>query len=149
MSERPRGYARRVDITASPELVWRALTTSELLAQWCAPGAVIQPRAGGLFRASFDRTSELEAHIDVFDAPRRLRLIHLPSSGLPPADSAIVDDFILDPKAKETIVRLLGSGVPGASEWDGTHQRLRTSWERALARLKVFVERQASRETPT
>jgi len=43
--------------------------------KWCSPNAQIRAQKGGLFRASVDRVTELEAHIDVFDPGRRLRLI--------------------------------------------------------------------------
>ena len=65
MSDRVRGYAHRIDIAAEVEAVWQALTDSAWLARWCSPGAQIRPRAGGLFRASVDRVTEFEAHIDV------------------------------------------------------------------------------------
>ena len=73
---------------------------------------------GGLFRASVDRVTELETHIDVFVPCRRLRLIYLPSKSLPPTDDPIVDDFILDAKEPGTILRLLGSGIPATEEWN-------------------------------
>ena len=106
MSEKPRGYAHRVDIAADAEKVWLALTKVEYLTRWCSPRADIKARKGGLFRASVDRVIELEAHIDVYEPARRLRLIYLPSPELPPADTAIIDDFILDATPPETIVRL-------------------------------------------
>ena len=137
-----------MDIAATAERIWQAMTVSSELDRWCAPGATIQPRAGGLFRASIDRTTELEAHIDVFDAPRRLRLIYLPSIALPAAESAIVDDFILDQGKDVTVVRQLGSGMPATKDWELSYVRLRTSWERALPRLKVFVEKISPREGP-
>jgi uncharacterized protein YndB with AHSA1/START domain len=146
MTERTRGYAHRIDIAAPPALVWAALTSSEALERWCSPAAQINPRPGGLFRASVDRVTEWEAHIDIFTPERRLRLIYLPSAALPPADSAIVDDFMLDAGPEGTIVRLLGSGVPAATEWDGPYVRLRVGWERAVARLKVLVEQLAARQ---
>jgi len=142
------GYAHRVDINAGADRVWRALTVSSELGRWCWPGASIQPRAGGLFRAMVDRVGELEAHIDVFEAPRRLRLIYLQTAALPPTDSALVDDFILDADQDVTIVRLLGSGVPSTKVWEQPFMRIKTSWERALPRLKVFVEQQTVREGP-
>lgn len=145
MSDRERGYAHRVDVLADPEVVWRALTDSAQLSRWCSPEAEIRPRRGGLFRASVDRLTELEAHIDVFDPPRRLRLFYLPAPRLPPAGSVLVDDFILEPipGGGGTIVRLLGSGVPATLEWDTQYRRLRASWHQALTRLKVFAEQQA------
>jgi uncharacterized protein YndB with AHSA1/START domain len=143
MSDKERGYAHRVDIRAEPNEIWQALTSSEQLAQWCSPKAQIRARPGGLFRASVDRLNELEAHIDVFEPPRRLRLIYLPARHLPPADTVMVDDFILDAMPGGTIVRLLGSGVPSTKQWDTQYRRLRASWQQAMTRLKVFVEVQA------
>lgn len=142
MSERERGYAHRIDILADASQVWRALTDAEQLARWCSPAAQIRARQGGLFRASVDRVTEFEAHIDVFEPERRLRLMYLPSSELPRADTVMVDDFILDRVPGGTIVRLLGSGVPATPEWDTQYWRLRTSWQQAMTRLKVFVEQQ-------
>jgi uncharacterized protein YndB with AHSA1/START domain len=132
-----------VDVNAPAPLVWTALTTSSSLSQWCAPGAEIDARPGGLFRASVDRVTEFEGHIDVYMPQRRMRLLYLPSPALPP-ESAIVDDFVLDATEKCTIVRLLGSGIPAGAEWDEMYLRLRTAWERAMSRLKVHVEREAA-----
>jgi uncharacterized protein YndB with AHSA1/START domain len=142
VSDKLRGYAHRVDIAADADKVWLALTNVDHLRRWCSPAADIKARPGGLFRASVDRVIELEAHIDVFEPGRRLRLIYLPSAELPPADSAIVDDFILDATPPETIVRLLGSGIPSTLDWDAQYRRLRMGWQAAMTRLKVFVERQ-------
>jgi len=143
MGEIERGYAHRVDILADASAVWRALTDGQQLVLWCSPTAVIQPRQGGLFRASVDRVTEFEAHIDVFEPGRRLRLMYLPHAGLPPAGTVLVDDFILDPVPGGTILRLLCSGVPATAEWDTQYWRLRASWQQAMTRLKVLLEKQA------
>ena len=148
MSAKERGYAHRVDILADVSLVWHALTDSQQLTRWCSPDAQIRPRANGSFRASVDRVTEFEARIDVFDPGRRLRLIYLPVAELPRADSVMIDDFILDPVAGGTIVRLLGSGVPASAEWDTQYWRLRTSWQAAMSRLKVYVEKQMKTGAP-
>jgi len=148
MSAKERGYAHRVDVLAGAQQVWQALTDGGQLARWCAPDAAISPRQGGLFRASVDRVTEFEAHIDVFEPPRRLRLMYLPSPALPPAATVHVDDFILESAGGGTIVRLLGSGVPATPEWDTQYLRLRASWQQALSRLKVLVEKQARTGAP-
>ena len=148
MADRERGYAHRVDVLADAQAVWQALTDPTQLTRWCSPQAVIRPCQGGLFRASVDRVTEFEAQIDVFEPERRLRLLYLPSSELPRTDTVMVDDFILDRAPGGTIVRLLGSGVPGSPEWDTQYWRLRTSWLQALTRLKVFVEKQAKTGAP-
>ncbi|HUN70997.1 MAG TPA: SRPBCC domain-containing protein [Steroidobacteraceae bacterium] len=148
MKDKTRGYAHRIDLTVDVDRVWRALTDPALLAAWCSPKAEIRARAGGLFRACVDRVTELEAHIDVYEPGRRLRLIYLPSAKLPPTETALIDDFILEPvRAGGTILRLLGSGVPGAPEWDAQYLRLRTGWQAAMTRLKALIEGAARRES--
>jgi uncharacterized protein YndB with AHSA1/START domain len=144
MDERVRGYAHRIDVTADVNKVWRAITEQKSLSRWCSPRAQIQPRPGGLFRASVDRVTELEAHIDIYEPARRLRLIYLPSPFLPPAESAITDDLLLEPIGIGTIVRLLGAGVPCGPEWDVQYGRLRLGWLHAMTRLKVYLEKQTT-----
>ena len=141
MGEKSRGYAHRVDIEADAAQVWQAITEPQSLKRWCSPDAELQPRQGGLFRARVDRVTELEAHIDVFDSGRRLRLIYLPNPALPRSDSVLTDDLIIEAVPGGTVVRLLGAGVPGEPEWDTQYWRLRTAWQQALNRLKVFVEK--------
>lgn len=143
MSDKERGYAHRVDILADAQEVWRALTDKQHLTRWCSPAADIRARPGGSFRASVDRVTEFEARIDVFEPGRRLRLMYLPVADLPKADSVMIDDFILDTVPGGTIVRLLGSGVPASPAWDTQYWRLRTSWQQAMTRLKIYVEKQA------
>jgi uncharacterized protein YndB with AHSA1/START domain len=139
MAQRLRGYAHRTDIAANAQSVWRALTDSQSLALWCSPDAWIRPKTGGLFRATVDRVTQLEAHIDVFEPARRLRLIYLPCAALP-EDEAVTGDFMLASEPRGTIVRLIGSGFVASEVGDVQYRRMRTGWERALARLKVFVE---------
>jgi len=146
MGDTNRGYAHRIDIGADTLRVWGALTDARHLARWCAPGAAVKPRAGGSFRARVDRVNELDAHIDVFEPGRRLRLVHVPARRAPPVEAVIVDDLLLEGRGGATIVRLLGSGFPGAESWDGDYLRLRIDWERALARLKVFLEKNLDEE---
>jgi uncharacterized protein YndB with AHSA1/START domain len=140
MAQRLRGYAHRTDIAASVQAVWRALTEPESLARWCSPDAWIRPKPGGLFRATVDRVTQLEAHIDVCEPARRLRLIYLPCTALPADETTVTDDFMLASDPKGTIVRLIGSGFVASDEGDVQYRRMRAGWERALARLKVFVE---------
>jgi len=140
MVSRQRGYAHRTDITASVQAVWNALTEPSSLARWCSPDAWIRPKTGGLFRASVDRVTQLEAHVDVCEPARRLRLIYLPCEALPGEETAVTDDFMIAAVPRGTLVRLLGSGFSASAEGELQFRRMRLGWERALARLKVFVE---------
>jgi uncharacterized protein YndB with AHSA1/START domain len=141
MADRTRGYAHRIDINADAARVWSALTDPALLVRWCAKGTTIKAREGGSFIAPFEGGYQLDAHIDVFLPGRRLRLVHMPARGLPKTDSVIVDDFLIE-GTEHAIVRLLGSGFPTGGEWDEVYRDLRRNWERALARMKVLLEKQ-------
>jgi uncharacterized protein YndB with AHSA1/START domain len=137
-----RGYAHLVEVKAPPGRVWRALTDPALIRIWSGGEAEIVPRKGGIYRLGKRGAGSREAHIDVFDPNRRLRLIYLGGDDFPPSSSAVVDDFLLDPRRTDgmTSVRLLGSGIPEAAAWDHTYAKIRMGWERWLARLKVTLE---------
>jgi hypothetical protein len=144
-----RGYVHRVDIRAPLEDVWQALIDPAILARWYMPNARVDARVNGSYWTRWDANLVREAHIDVYQPPRRLRLIYMPLPNLPDDGAVLVDDFLLDrdvavgphPGASMTIVRLMGSGIPDEHPWDAMYVRLRGDWERALLRLKVSFER--------
>ena len=137
-----RGYAHLVEIDVPVARVWRALSDPALVRIWSGQEAEIDAREGGLYRIGKRNAGGREAHIDVFDVNRRLRLIYMNDPDLPAAESAVVDDFLLDTRRGEgkTSLRLLGSGVPEASAWDPLYVKLRMGWERSMARIKVTLE---------
>ena len=137
-----RGYAHLVEIDVPVVRVWRALTDAALIRIWLQKDAEIDPRKHGVVRFGRPGAGGREAHIDIFDPNRRLRLIYMPGPDSPPSDSAIVDDFLLDVRKGEgtTSLRLLGSGIPESRDWDQAYVRIRTGWERYMARIKVALE---------
>ena len=144
MAERTRGYAHRVDVAAPVELVWRGLVDPALLVAWCGPGARVSAREGGSYNVRVNGELEREAHIDVFDPGRRLRLIYLPPRGMPQTEAVMVDDFILGLEQDSVALRLMGSGFPQDEGWDQYYARVRSAWGLALAKLKVCSEQLAS-----
>jgi len=135
-----RSFAYRVDIDVPVERVWRAFTDSRLLVRWAANEASIAPREKGRLRLVFG-ADELDALIDVLITPQRLRLILLPTPGMPSSDAVIVEDFLFERGKNTTVLRLLSSGVPSAPVWVTYYLNKRRYWELALSRLKVFLEK--------
>jgi uncharacterized protein YndB with AHSA1/START domain len=147
MAHETRGYAHRVDIRADIADVWQALMDPARMTRWYGPQARVDAREGGSYWVRIDPELVREAHIDVYQPPRRLRLIYMPQPGLPSDDAVMVDDFLLHsefaPPGKSgslTILRLLGSGIPEGTAWDPWFLRFRNGWERGLLRLKVLLE---------
>lgn len=153
MPLKTRGFAQRIDIAAPQARVWSALCGPSLLPLWLGGDARIRPQQGGIWLATVAPGLVREAMIDVFDAPRRLRLIYQPPADLEPFDGAVVDDFLLDTENGRTVIRLLCSGVPELPEWNTHFIKLRAGAERSLSRLKVLAEQrermaEAVRSTP-
>lgn len=141
MRNKTRAYSARVDIEAPAARVWRALTDNAALARWLSPRARCTARRGGSFTASLDRQHDFTAHIDVFEEARRLRLVHMPPIEVPPFDGAIVDDIVIATQGDKTILRVLGSGFPRDEPYGRFYMVRQIGWRRALARLKVFLEK--------
>ena len=137
-----RGYAHLVEINVPVARVWRALVDPALVSIWSGQEVEIDARKDGLYRIGKRGAGGREAHIDVFDVNRRLRLIYLPGRDSPPSDTAVVDDFLLDARkgVNTSSLRLLGSGISDDQAWDHTYVRTRMAWERFLARIKVTLE---------
>jgi uncharacterized protein YndB with AHSA1/START domain len=149
MSGAYRSFAHRVDIDAPVQRVWRAFTDSRLLEKWTIRGASITPREKGRMHVVFSAAMELDGHIDVLVTPQRIRLILLPTPGMPGTDAVIIEDFLFERTVPSgTAVRLLSSGVPSAQAWVTYYLQKRRHWELALARLKVFLEKSLD-EPPT
>jgi uncharacterized protein YndB with AHSA1/START domain len=149
MSGAYRSFAHRVDIDAPVQRVWRAFTDSRLLEKWTMRGASITPREKGRMHVVFGAAMELDGHIDVLVTPQRIRLILLPTPGMPGTDAVIIEDFLFERTVPSgTAVRLLSSGVPSAQAWVTYYLQKRRHWELALARLKVFLEKSLD-EPPT
>lgn len=140
MPLKTRGFAQRIDIEARVPKVWNVLCGPTTLPLWLSEDARMRPQQGGSWSATIGPGLERHAMIDVFDPPRRLRLIYLPPDKLPTFDGAVADDILLEAEGETTIVRLLCSGVPDLPQWSTHFSRVRAASERALARLKTLVE---------
>jgi uncharacterized protein YndB with AHSA1/START domain len=137
-----RSFAYRADLDVPIERVWRAFTDSRVLERWSAPGATVTPREKGRMHVVFGSGVELDGHIDVLVTPQRLRLILLPTPGMPGTEAVIIEDFLFErARPAGTVIRLLSSGVPAGQGWVTYYLVKRRHWEMALARLKVFLEK--------
>jgi len=141
MSGAYRSFAYRIDIAVPVERVWRAFTDTRVLSRWAAAGATIVPREKGRMHVVFGEGVELDAHIDVLMTPQRMRLILLPTPGMPSDDAVIVEDFLFERGKAATTLRMLSSGVPSSQGWVTYYLNKRRYWELALTRLKVFLEK--------
>jgi uncharacterized protein YndB with AHSA1/START domain len=141
-----RSYLQTLRCKAEPERIWQALILPEALRLWHADAAVIDPRRGGCYSYRSRLFGQRDARIDVFEPGRRLRLVFLPNPRWPAAGrNAIIEDFLLDVRPTGTReaqgqLRLIGTGVPPAAEWNATLKRLQAGWAVAFSYLQRQLE---------
>jgi uncharacterized protein YndB with AHSA1/START domain len=132
-----RGYHQGFETAASSATLWRALVEPEALALWYATDAVVEPRVGGRYFAVSRLFGRREAHIERFEPGVRLQLAFDPSPGWPPlTESVLMEDFIIDARKEQRVLRVMGSGIPADTEWATALKRLRAGWAIAFAMLQ-------------
>jgi uncharacterized protein YndB with AHSA1/START domain len=141
MQRQARGYLQGFESTASAAALWRALTDPAMLSLWYATEAEVEPRVGGRYFAITRLFGKRDAHIERFEPGARLQLLFAPNPAWPPlSDSALIEDFIIDERKGQRMLRVIGSGIPAAEEWSNTLVRLRTGWALAFAQLQLRLK---------
>ena len=132
------GYNQAFETMADAATLWRALVEPASLALWCASEAVVEPRPGGRYRLVSPLFGRREAHIERFEPGVRLRLLFDANPDWPPlTEGALVEDFIIDERNGQRVLRVMGAGLPAAPEWAPILRRLRAGWAVAFARLQT------------
>ena len=129
-----------IDIDATLEEVWNALTTGEGIARWFAPYAAVTPGEGGSVSIGWDPKEMWDAPITVWEPLRRMQTV----SEMPSKDGSVVRlavDYYLEVKDGRVRVRLVHSGFDDSESWDGYIDGLDAGWTYFLFNLKHAVER--------
>ncbi len=135
---------------APPAELWETLVVPDVLSQWYASEARIEPWEGGRYWVRSRLLGVREARIELFEAQRRLRLEYAPSPGWPsPGEHVIVEDFMIHEErrggSRATVLRLLGTGVPQSVEWNPALRRLRAAWAVSFSYLQRYLEERGHR----
>jgi uncharacterized protein YndB with AHSA1/START domain len=126
---------------ASAVTLWRALMDPATLRIWLAAEATVEPRLGGRYATVSRLFGRRDAQIERFDAGARLQLLYEPNADWPALpDSALVEDFIIDERKGQRMLRVMGSGIPPDEGHVKTLVRLRTGWALAFAQLQLRLK---------
>jgi uncharacterized protein YndB with AHSA1/START domain len=129
-----------VDIDATLEEVWEALTTGEGIARWFGPYAAVTPGEGGSVSIGWDPKEMWDTPITVWEPLRRMQT----ASEMPSKDGRMVRlavDYYLDVHGGRVRVRLVHSGFDDSGTWDDYIDGLDAGWTYFLFNLKHALER--------
>ena len=141
MRRQTRGYMQGFETPASAVTLWRALTEPAALRTWLATEAIVEPRAGGRYATVSRLFGRREAQIERFEPAARLQLLYEPNADWPALpDSALIEDFIVDERRGQRMLRVMGSGIPSDEAYAKTLVRLRTGWALAFAQLQLRIK---------
>ena len=134
------GIDLSIDIDATLDEVWHALTTGEGIARWFAPYAEVTPGEGGSVSVGWDPKEMWSQPITVWEPKRRMQS----ASEMPSKDGGMVRlavDYYLEAHGDRVRVRLVHSGFDDSGSWDDYIDGLEAGWSFFLYNLKHSLER--------
>jgi uncharacterized protein YndB with AHSA1/START domain len=159
MSPSPsRSHEHRLTIEASPEDVWKAITSAEELVRWFPTGAEVRPGLGGEILYQW---GELEGRCRIlaWEPPKHLCTgwMEAPATAQAPdfprstaaheaARAALAVDWFLERDGKTTRLRLVHSGFAPDAAWDKEFDGTNRGWTFELQALKHYLEHQRGKE---
>lgn len=129
-----------IDIDATLEEVWQALTTGEGIARWFGPYAQVTPGVGGSVGVGWDPNEMWDTPITVWEPHRHLQTV----SEMPTKDGGVVRlavDYYVEARDGKVRVWLVHSGFDDSDTWDGYIDGLDAGWTFFLFNLKLALER--------
>ncbi len=128
---------KRLELSASPERVWKAITDPAEIARWFGDSAELDLRPGGDGVFGWDKHGDFAVRIEVFEPPRRLswRWAREPGTAIDDGVSTLVE-WMLTPRADGgTTLELRESGFQEQKHLEGNT----TGWDAELGELETLL----------
>jgi uncharacterized protein YndB with AHSA1/START domain len=138
--EETRSAEGEIEVNASEERIWQALTDEKELVRWFPLDARVEPGPGGSVYLSWLNEFAATTEIQVWDPPRHLRTAWSFHDEDQPTQ---VTDYYIETRGGRTVVRAVTSGFPLDASWDGWVEGTERGWAFELRSLKHYLERHA------
>jgi uncharacterized protein YndB with AHSA1/START domain len=147
-----RKFTMTIDLDATPEEVWSALTNAEELVRWFPVQARVTPEPGGTMFWGWDDQFSWESTIAVWEPSKRLILTEdrpatdVKGAPLGGPSRKIAMEFTLETHAGRTRLRLVHSGFGSGASWDDELDAISGGWQFELRGLAFYLERHKGRD---
>lgn len=140
-----REHRHQIDIDATSDQVWRAISDGEELTRWFADSARVTPGEGGTVTVGWEAedgaNSEGTSVIDVWQPGSRLRLVDQPGPGLPEIEEPTIQEWTIEVVGGRTVLTLVHSGFPDTDDWDDIYDSTDHGWDIFFHNLQFYLER--------
>jgi uncharacterized protein YndB with AHSA1/START domain len=136
-----RQFETRIDLAASRDVVWNAISGDAELRRWFAPDASVEGGVGGEITWSWKDLHTWPQKIEVWEPGKRLRTRY---------DSKVEDgeggrkplfiDFQLEGEGGRTTLRLVHSGFGPEAAFDAEYDGIGRGWPVELRSLRLYLE---------
>src|SRR5208283_990351 len=131
-TKRPHRLEKKIEIAASIEEVWSALTDAKKLQNWFPLEARVTPGKDGKIFVSWGPECEGEASIVAWEPGRRIAW----------QEQFALVEFTLEARRGKTLVRLVQSGFFSGADWESEwFDSTNYGWEFMLVSLRLLLER--------
>lgn len=147
-----RRFTMTIDLDATPEEVWSALTNADELVRWFPVQARVTPGPGGTMFWGWDDQFSWESTIEVWEPAKRLvltedrRATDVKGAALGGPSHKIAMEFTLETHAGRTRLRLVHSGFGSGAGWDDELDAISGGWQFELRGLAFYLERHKGRD---
>lgn len=133
-----------VELDASPEDVFRAVTDGTELAKWMAPEAGSTPPEGekkGRIWVSWGPGMKTEREVEIWESPKHVR--H-PAGENAETKAPLYADWSIEAReGGKTTLRLVHSGFSAGADWDNEYDSHERGWKLMLQNLRHYFARHA------
>ena len=148
-----RTFDMSIDIDASPDAVWSALTEASELTRWFPLEARVTPGKGGTMYWGWGGGWAGESRIAEWEPNRRLKLIETRQGfdadgkplAVPGETRELAVEVTLESHAGKTRVRLVHSGFGDGADWDDELDGVSNGWQFELRGLRHYLEHHRGR----
>jgi uncharacterized protein YndB with AHSA1/START domain len=142
-----RQFQTELELAASPEAVWAALSEAREIARWFAPRVEVVPEVGGRMVWAWGDEVAWPLEIETWEQPRHLRARY--ASQVDDGHGGKVPiwvDFHVEGAGGKTKLRLVHSGFGPDARFDQEYDGISRGWPIELCSLRQYVERHQGHE---